>query len=311
MSRRVLVTGAAGYVGSEIVRGLAPQADFEVVGVWRTRPPSLPAGKGLSLIQADLTDREQVASLFGPHRIDAVVNAAAGLASGVDPESVPGLIADNIAVQANLVAEAAARDCRRFVFLSTISVFGRNDSGGRGLTETDRPAPASHYAWTKLAAEHLLEVSARAGVIDTAVTLRLPGVHGGRRPDGVVRTMIDRARAGRPIRVEHPGRRLQVVFVQDAVRAVESALTADLAPGYHCFHVAGEEVFGLEDLARLILVMTGSSSSIEIGAGNRIDRRFFDTTRAKAGLGFVAAPLADNLKRMIERQDQTLRGSGS
>lgn len=182
---RVLVTGAAGFIGSHLCERLLAAGD-EVTGVDSFDPyyggefkrftAKQLINKGLAFIQADLTEPgyESLA-----HDAEVVFHLAAqpGNSAGITFETY--LRNNVVATQQLLEACAVAHGLRMFVNVATSSIYGAHATG----PETTAPEPVSHYGVTKLAAEQLVLAKARdAGF--PACSLRLFSVYGEReRPD--------------------------------------------------------------------------------------------------------------------------------
>lgn len=151
----ILVTGAAGYIGSVVTEQLI-ESGYKVVAL-----DNLKAGHRAAVHpdayfhQLDLTDRAGVLALFSYFSFDAVIHLAA---ESVIAESVrdPGIFyRTNVAGGLNLLDAMATNGCRKFIFSSTAAVYGVPKSLPIG--ETDAPNPATPYGETKWTFERMLE----------------------------------------------------------------------------------------------------------------------------------------------------------
>ena len=228
---------------------------------------------------------------FGDAPFDAVVHSAARLPDK-DNEYLPRALRDNVAATANLVAAAARAKVRRFVFCSTIDVYVGEPRWPAGFREDDDVTPSETYAATKLAGERIVSIAARNGGV-SAVSLRLGGLHGPGRNNGVVYRMLRSALDGDLVRVAEPDSVFRILFTDDAARAVECALQAETIP-HDCYNVAGDTRTSLRQLAAEVIRVTSSRSTIDEGAG-RGRRRDVDTSRLAADLDFTANPLSEHL----------------
>ncbi|MFE2023116.1 NAD-dependent epimerase/dehydratase family protein [Streptomyces sp. NPDC059499] len=210
---RVLVTGGAGFIGSEIVRTLA-SAGHEAVVLDVLLPsahggtPAPPGGDG-ELIVADVRDREAVGRAL--RGIDVVCHQAAMVGLGKDFADAPEYVGCNDLGTAVLLAAMAAAEVRSLVLAGSMVVYGEGrytcprhggvrpgpraeadlvagrfephcpDCGAElesGLVTEDAPAdPRNVYAATKLAQEHLAAAWARA-TGGRALSLRYHNVYG-------------------------------------------------------------------------------------------------------------------------------------
>ncbi len=258
---RVVVTGAAGFVGSHVAEALVA-AGHAVVGVdcftpyyERTTkeanlaallatdgltaptdgPAASAAGAGaFTLAEVDLRSDDLADHLDGA---DVVVHQAAQ--PGIRLSWSDGFAtydACNVLATQRLLEACVGAGVGRVVFASSSSVYGRADRFP--VVETDLPAPHSPYGVTKLAAEHLCGLYGANHGLST-VSLRYFTVYGPRqRPDMAFHRMVEAAldaSEGRDV-VAFPrfGDGHQVrdfTFVGDVVRANLAALDADVAPG--------------------------------------------------------------------------------
>jgi dTDP-4-dehydrorhamnose reductase len=225
---RLLVTGAAGYLGSELVlRALA--RGWEVVSLVLDRPP--PGGEA---IRVDVCDESAVAAVLADRRPDAVVHTAYRL-DGPDMRStnVDGAAA---------VAHATAAVGARLVHLSTDLVF--DGSRTAPYREQDEPRPLLPYGEAKLEAERLV-TAADPG----AVLVRTSLLYGGREPGSQERRALDAADG-----------RLDFAFFTDEIRC--PAHVADLASAVlelaarrdvtGPLHLAGPDAVSRYEFARLL-----------------------------------------------------------
>ncbi|WP_405392327.1 NAD-dependent epimerase/dehydratase family protein [Streptomyces sp. NBC_01102] len=263
---RVLVTGGAGFIGSEIVRALV-SAGHEAVVLDALLPSAHGRGtvphRGDGLIVADVRDREAVdGALTG---IDAVCHQAAMVGLGKDFADAPDYVGCNDVGTAVLLAAMASAGVRSLVLAGSMVVYGEGrydcrDHGrvrpgpraesdlaaGRfeprcpscgteltpGLVGEDAPVdPRNVYATTKLAQEHLASSWARA-TGGRAVSLRYHNVYGPGMPRdtpyaGVASFFRSALARGESPRVfEDGGQRRDFVHVQDVAAANVMALEA-------------------------------------------------------------------------------------
>jgi nucleoside-diphosphate-sugar epimerase len=173
---RVLVTGANGFVGRSLVPYLAGKG-FEVIAVVRSTPPTEPLHRPiLAKGVGDLTSFEDWGELFDG--VDAVVHLAARVRVMNEISiNAEGLYrAANVDVTRKLSEAAVAARCRRFIFLSSIKVYGEC-STNVPFTALDRPNPQDAYAVSKLEAENVLRAVAAHSDMQVAI-IRSPLAYG-------------------------------------------------------------------------------------------------------------------------------------
>jgi D-erythronate 2-dehydrogenase len=166
---KVVVTGAGGFVGRQLVRGLLARGDA-VVGI-----DSLAAGipDGAEAIAGDLGDKSvRTAALAGG--CDALIHLATvpGGAAEVDPAASRRI---NIDAMYDLLEEAtAAGNCPRVVYASSIAVYGDPFPAG-GVDDATPISPKMIYGGHKAMMETAVAMLSNRGAID-GVTVRLPGI---------------------------------------------------------------------------------------------------------------------------------------
>ena len=147
---RVLVTGGRGYIGGRLVRALAEDQELQAVVAGRARA----GAAGAPEIVVDWHDPASIGAAC--RGCDAIVHLAAlnEHDSARDPEEA---LRVNGLATLTLTRAAAAAGVRRFVYLSTIKVFGANAAGR--LSEDSLPQPEGHYAVTHRLAEDYVRMA--------------------------------------------------------------------------------------------------------------------------------------------------------
>lgn len=194
---------------------------FRVVATGRdvSKAPHGP-GAALSFIPADLANIEDVERLAaGAGHVDAVVHSAALSAPW---GSKAAFHAANVAATANMVSLARRKQARRFVHISTPSIYFRFRDQLDVRETAALPRPVNEYARTKRTAEQLVTQEAELEVF----VLRPRGLYGVR--DTALLPRLIRAARRRPLPLLRDGRAVtDVTHVDDAVEAIIAALTAE------------------------------------------------------------------------------------
>ena len=305
--RGVLVTGAAGFIGSHLseslvrlgwnVRGLDAFTDTYDPQLKRANVRGLVRHPRFELVIGDLTVADLVDVLDG---VDVIAHLAgeAGVTSSWGNEFTRYLRRNVLATQ-RLLEAARVRGVERLVYASSSSVYGGHD---RPSTAT-QPRPVSPYGASKLAGESLVSAYAQ-GYGVPAVSLRYFSVYGPRqRPDMAAHRFIEAALDHRPLTVYGDGRQARdFTYVDDIVAATISALTADLEPGQVLDVGSGRplDVATLVDVLRSILGLEISTEreSERPGDVGRTESRTGETFSA---LGWApATDFRTGLTRQVE-----------
>ncbi len=219
---RILVTGAAGFIGRALCRGLAERGHRPVAGLRHPAPlPSTAEG----LLLGDITpDRDWSRALRGVG-INIVVHLAQRAHSTADPAA----LAPEPAAAAALARAAARAGARRFVYLSSIVAMGAATAPGRPFQAGDEPRPESPYGRSKLATEQALAEAARDSGIELAI-IRPPLVHGpGVRAN--FRALLRLVASGVPLPLAAIDNRRSLIFVANLVDLLAEAATHPGAAG--------------------------------------------------------------------------------
>lgn len=164
----ILVTGACGHIGRELCRILRNN-DREIL------PVDLDHDKTREVIRCDLRSPSDVSQVFQAHPIRAVIHLAGTLPGAFQADPLTG--ADvNLGGSCELLRQSAAAHVRRFIFASSMSVYGSSPTR-RPMTEDDPPAPDEPYGASKLAVEFIGQTLAREKTFEF-VALRIARVVG-------------------------------------------------------------------------------------------------------------------------------------
>jgi len=258
-SRRALVTGASGFIGGHVARGLQA-AGFTVRALVRT--PDVPEG-----METAVGSMEDPASLErAMSGVDQVFHFAAY-------SDVSGSIRDpqraflsGEAGTFHLLEACRKADVSRFVYCSTARVYGDPDKVP--IVETDALRPKEPYGVTKLAGE--LWVNSYHATYGMPISIIRPfSVYGpGRLPkpgtlSGAIPLFVTRALRGEPLRIVGDGSQTKdFTYVSDVVDGVLTVAGSPDAVG-RTFNMGAGRGVSIRDLADRVLELTGSASTVE------------------------------------------------
>jgi len=266
---KVVVTGAAGFIGSHLCERMLADG-HEVVGVdcftdyyRRARKEQnldvARSHRNFSFEELDLVDADLTAALEGA----AIVYHLAGQ-PGVRPSwghQFDRYVRDNVIATQRLLEHLKGSRLKRLVFAGSSSVYG--DAESFPTRESALPRPVSPYGVTKLAAEHLAHLYTRNFDIP-AVSVRYFTVYGPRqRPDMAFARFMQALADGEPIEVFGDGEQTrEFTYVSDAVEGTVKAATADVVG--MVFNLGG----GSRVTINKVLATLGEISKLEVRRQN-------------------------------------------
>jgi UDP-glucuronate 4-epimerase len=289
---RVLVTGVAGFVGSNLARA-ALAAGHEVVGVdcltdyyerhLKERNLATIPQDGFTFVREDLNETDLDRLLDG---IDWVFHQAGQPGVRMSWGRDFGIYVRQNISATQLLLEAAQRSTtlRRLVYASSSSVYGNAET--YPTRESDRPQPVSPYGVTKLAAEHLCSLYASNFGVPT-VSLRYFTVYGpGQRTDMAFTRFVRAAILDEEITIFGDGKQVRdFTFIDDIVAANLLAAASDVPAG-SVFNVAGGSSVTVNETLDTLAGLAGHPLRISY-----IDRVAGDVIRTGGSTEKIAAAL--------------------
>ena len=180
---RILITGASGFIGSFIVEEALAKGMEVWAAVRKSSSRAFLTDNRIHFIQLTLSDASRLCEELQDHAFDYVVHAA-GVTKCLHAEDFHKV---NTLGTENLVKALIAthQPLRRFVYLSSLSIFGpiREQQPYGEILDTDTPQPNTAYGRSKLAAEQFLDSLKAASTDFPFVVLRPTGVYGPRERD--------------------------------------------------------------------------------------------------------------------------------
>jgi nucleoside-diphosphate-sugar epimerase len=285
---RVLVTGAAGLIGTHMVRRLAEK--YEIHALDRHRAGELP-GERVHWVVQDLAQPLDHSKL--PREIDAVIHLAQSRFYRQFPDKVEDVFDVNIHSTLRLLEYARGAGAHCFILASTGGLYAGR-TGKR--QETDLLEARNFYFASKYAAELLTN---RYQDYFRAVILRLFFVYGPTQQGMLISNLMHKVNEGELIAIEgDPGLHINPIFVEDAVEAFEPALRLETSS---VINIAGDEVVSVTELVRLIGETLGKKPLTEHRTGKPSGYLVGDTSRMKTMLGvYPRTNLLQGLKRMAD-----------
>ncbi len=292
-----LVTGGAGFIGSQTAKRLAERGDKVVVvddfnsGLYpealkRDRAKHLLEPLAIPVIECDIRDYESLAKVFQEHPITHICHLGAWAGVGMSLKKPETYESVNITGTRHIFDLALANNIPHVVYASSSSVYGANTK--TPFSEDDRvDMPLAPYALSKRVNElqafyyhHLYKLNSSG--------LRFFTVYGPwGRPDMALFIFTDKILKGEPISMNHPGiTRRDYTFVDDIIAGVMAAL--DKPQGYEIFNLGGNSTVELSHFVDVIEDTIGKKAIREyrdIPAGD-VAETVADVSKAQKLLGY-------------------------
>jgi UDP-glucose 4-epimerase len=242
---KILLTGAAGFIGSHALTKLDDEHDLYPL------VREAPDDRREWIVQ-DLAQPLDFSRL--PERIDAVIHLAQSHRYREFPAGAEDVYAVNVHSTFRLLEYAREAGARTFVLASTGGIYGYSYEA---LAETDPANPLNFYLTSKHVAESLL---ANYQALFHTVVFRFFFVYGPGQGPMLVPNLIEKVRKGDQISIAgKPGQRINPIHVSDAVEAFPPAL--ELAES-NVFNVAGDEIVSIRELVAVIEQATGEAAHV-------------------------------------------------
>lgn len=310
--QKILVTGAAGFIGSHLVDRLLASGKYEVAALdnfddfydpARKRANIAPhlAHSSYHLIEADLRDEISLRKIFSSIRLDSIIHLAAR--AGVRPslEQAPLYAEVNIKGTLNLLELARRYNVPRFIFGSSSSVYG--PAATPPFREDAPLAPISPYAATKAAGELLAHTYSHLYGL-RVVCLRFFTVYGARqRPDLAIHKFARLIRDGRPIPVYGDGTsERDYTYIDDIIDGIMAALDYNATP-FEIINLGESQTITLNALIALIEEALNRRATIERlpAQPGDLPRTHADIAKARRLLGYnPQTPVEAGIRRFID-----------
>jgi len=299
----ILVTGAAGFIGSHIAERLI-QRGHEVVGL-----DDLSGGftdnvpKGTVFVQGTVLDAALLSRLFAEHRITHVFHLAAYAAEGLSHFIRTFNYTNNVVGSMNVLNESVKAEVRCFVFTSSIAVYGAAQTPMR---ESLRPEPEDPYGIAKYAVELDLQAARHMFGIDSIV-FRPHNVYGERQHIGdryrnVIGIFMNQLMRDEPMSIFGDGTQTRAFsYIGDVAPLIADAIDVPAALN-QTFNIGADESTTVNDLAARVAKAMGEQPRIKhLEARKEVLHAVADHSRVVEVFGYRPRWSLDRgLKQMAE-----------
>jgi len=284
---RILITGAAGFIGSRLVSALRERHELFALIRPKTQSEKF---VGVKWLEHDLSQPLDQVRL--PDRMDAIIHLVQSRQYRKFPEGAKDIFDVNIQSTFQLLEYARRVGVNHFLFASSGGVYGYSYEK---FVEGDPVNPLNFYLSSKYTSELLI---ANYQPFFHTVVFRFFFVYGAGQREMLIPNLVQKVINGERIVIEgDPGLRINPIYIEDAIRAFEPALQL---PASALFNVAGDQIVTITELVRLIETVSGKPALIQHKGPNPVGDLVGDNSRLKKVLGvYPDTPLLQGLKRMI------------
>ncbi|HEY1465921.1 MAG TPA: dTDP-glucose 4,6-dehydratase, partial [Acidimicrobiales bacterium] len=293
---RLLVTGGAGFIGSNFVRFWADRhpddglVAYDVLTYAGNRPNLADVEDRISFVHGDIGDLDQVAQTLEDHQIDVIVNFAAESHNSLAILDPTRFFQTNVMGTQTLLEAARQHGVSRFHHISTCEVYGDLplDSDER-FTEETPYRPRTPYNASKAGADHAVRAYMETFGIPATITNCCNNYGPFQFPEKVIPLFIAKALDDQPLTLyASTQNRREWLHVDDHCRAIESVLQHG-APG-ETYNVGSGFEASIDEVADAVLSATGRPSTLKEIVPDRPghDRRYLlDSSKLRTTLGWA------------------------
>jgi UDP-glucose 4-epimerase len=282
-----LVTGGAGFMGSHLAEQLLRMGHDVIVlddlsGGFRENVPD-----GATFVEGSILDHALINRLFERHDFDYVYHLAAYAAEGLSHFIKRFNYNNNLIGSVNLINAAINHNVRRFVFTSSIAVYG---AGQSPLSEDMLPVPEDSYGIAKLAVEQELRVSHEMFGLDYVI-FRPHNVYGERQNIGdryrnVVGIFMNQLLRGEPMTIFGDGLQQRAFTHINDVAPIIASSGELLAARNQVFNVGADVPYTVNELAEVVAHEMGYDCKVNyLDPRNEVKIAFSDHSKAERVFG--------------------------
>lgn len=247
----ILLSGASGFIGTELYNQFCDDEEFKVFRFFRTIPDVL--NSNATVFKIEHIDAHTVFPL-SEIKPEVVIHSAATAHVRKGGESEASFLSVNTEGTINFARQCASNGVKRFIFISSIGVNGQSSSAR--LDEDSPKAPYNAYTKSKsLAEDGLLDLASSSDM--DVVIIRLPLVYGANAP-GNFGDLFKLASTALPLPFGSINNRRSIVYVGNVVHFIKCCLQNPLASN-QIFCLSDGEDLSLKDIISKIRINLGKS----------------------------------------------------
>ena len=305
---KILVTGGAGFIGSNFVRMMLTESDYQIVNLdlltYAGNLENLRDVEGhgnYSFVKGDITDAAAMAQVFGEHKPDIVVHFAAE--SHVDRSvlDATAFVQTNVIGTQVLLDQSRHNQVQRFVHVSTDEVYGSLGAWGYFTEETPIQSN-SPYSSSKAGSDLLVRAAVHTHDMDCVIT-RCSNNYGPYQfPEKLIPLMIANAHEDKSLPIYGDGKNVRDwIHVIDHCRGIKRAMEAGVKGEVYNFggDAERENMFVVKEILKLVGKGDDLITYVKDRPGH--DRRYaMDSSKARAQLGWTPSyTFEEGLKQTV------------
>jgi len=298
---RMLVTGGAGFMGSHIVDVLIKDKNEVVVLDDLSGGFTENVNKQARFVQGSILNADLLKDIFKKYKFDYVFHLAAYAAEGLSHFIKRFNYSNNLIGSVNLINESILNKVKRFIFTSSIAVYGSNQPPMR---EDMTPLPEDSYGIAKHAVEQELKVSKDMFGLDYII-FRAHNVYGekqniGDRYRNVIGIFMNQIMQKRALTIFGDGTQTRAFsYIGDVAPIIARAIDEPAASG-EIFNVGAEKPYTVLELAQTVTKSMGvKGDMVHLKPRNEVRHAYCDHTKLKSVFREIKSmPLEKGIARM-------------
>jgi UDP-glucose 4-epimerase len=303
MTENILVTGGAGFIGSFVAAELQQRGYHVIVLDDLSGGDTDNVPEGVHFEVGSILDREKIQNLFDTHHFAYVFHLAAYAAEGLSHFIKHFNYQNNLIGSVNLINAAINHDVRRFVFTSSIAVYGK---GQLPMSEDMKPEPEDPYGIAKYAVEMELEAAHRMFGLEYTI-FRPHNVYGehqniGDRYRNVIGIFMNQIMQGQPMTVFGDGTQTRAFsYISDVAPVIARSIELPGACN-QIFNIGADTPYSVNELTQVVAKAMGVEPQVQYLPGrNEVQHAFSSHEKIKQVFGeHQPVSLEEGIQRMAD-----------
>jgi len=274
---RILVTGGGGFIGSALVLYLVKKGEkVTVFDNFSNSEKKIDSSEGIKVIEGDITDYNSLEKAIQNH--DVVIHLAAKIDVNESILKPDETFAVNVDGTENVIKACLKNKIKNIVAISSAAVYG--ESKKLPVSETSPLQPMSPYGQSKMQMEKILEeyaIKYRLNIIN----LRLFNVYGKNQSAayaGVITKFIDNIKNNKPLVIFGDGSNTRdFISIEDVVYSIHKSIEHLENKRGNAYNIASGESISINDLAKLLLSISGKKIDIQFKQAKQGDIKKSET----------------------------------